>query len=67
MSGPGRIVAVGNGDPLSHQSFQGHTITAFNGLALAIVASTGEPGKIVLKARAEGIDGHDVEISASSK
>ncbi|MGE9270970.1 MAG: glycoside hydrolase family 2 TIM barrel-domain containing protein [Verrucomicrobiales bacterium] len=55
ISGPGRLVAVGNGDPLSHQSFQGDEITAFNGLALAIITGTGEPGEIVVTATSEGL------------
>ena len=45
VQGPGRIVALGNGDPLSHESFQGNSVRTFNGLALAIIAATGEPDK----------------------
>jgi len=43
LKGPGRIVGLGNGDPLSHESFQGTSVRTFNGLALAIIAPTGEP------------------------
>jgi len=42
VDGPGRLVAVGNGDPLSHESFQSSTVRTFNGLALAIIASDAE-------------------------
>lgn len=39
VEGPGRLIATGNGDPLSHASFQTSHVKAFNGLALAIIAS----------------------------
>ncbi|MBT8037750.1 MAG: DUF4982 domain-containing protein [Verrucomicrobiae bacterium] len=50
VEGPGRLVAVANGDPVSHESFQGVSVKAFNGMALAIVAPTGEEGEIVVSA-----------------
>lgn len=62
IDGPGRLVGVGSGDPLSHESFQGSTVTTFNGLALAIVAATGEKGEIALKASAEGMPSELVKI-----
>jgi beta-galactosidase len=46
LQGPGRLLAVANGDPLSHESFQSHTVRTFNGMALAIIAPTGEEDKI---------------------
>lgn len=46
LEGPGRIVGLGNGDPLSHESFQGTSVRTFNGLALVIIAPTGAPDKI---------------------
>jgi beta-galactosidase len=74
LEGPGRIVGLGNGDPLSHESFQGNTVRTFNGLALAIIAATGEPdklvkpnsdrklGEIVLKASSKGLPPAEVRI-----
>ena len=55
VSGPGRILGVGNGDP----AFRGRerpedpdarsfTFDSFNGLAQALIQSTGEPGDIQL-------------------
>ncbi|MEP4076706.1 glycoside hydrolase family 2 TIM barrel-domain containing protein [Haloferula sp.] len=66
LEGPGRLVAVGNGDPLSHQSFQGDAITTFNGLALAILTSTEGAGDITLKASAEGLPTQEVTITVKA-
>jgi len=81
VSGPGRLLAVGNGDPLSHGSFQSTTVRTFNGLALAIIASDPEavarherrnlnketnPNEIVVKATSKGLETAEVRIMATS-
>ena len=75
LEGPGRIVGLGNGDPLSHESFQGSSVCAFNGLALVIIAATGapdkhippnstrRPGEIVVKASSKGMPPAEVRIT----
>jgi len=55
ISGPGKILAVDNGDATSFESFQAGERNAFNGLALVIVQSTKEDGNIVLKATSPGL------------
>lgn len=50
VTGPGRIVGVDNGNPLSLESFKGNQREAFNGKALAIVQSTGHEGQIAVTA-----------------
>ncbi len=71
IEGPGRVLAVGNGDPLSHESFQGRSVRTFNGLALAIVAAdksadadfkSGAPGEIVLTVHGRGMEPAEVRI-----
>lgn len=63
LSGPGEIVAVDNGDPTSHESFQTKERDAFNGLVLVIVRSrAGQPGTIRLRAQADGLTGVEVLI-----
>lgn len=64
VEGPACIVATDNGDPTSHASFQSHSIEAFNGLALVILRSTGEPGEIRLKARSRGIGSAELLLRA---
>jgi beta-galactosidase len=82
VSGPGRLLAVGNGDPLSHESFQSTTVRTFNGLALAIIASDPEavarhesrnmnketnPNEIVVKATSKGLETAEVLITAAPR
>jgi beta-galactosidase len=63
ISGPGDVVAVGNGDATSHEPYQAMQRKAFNGLCLAIVRSkTGEAGKVTLKAESNGLLAAEVVI-----
>jgi len=55
VQGPGRIIGVDNGDPLSHEPFQSNQRRVFHGLCLAIVQSTTEPGQIEVTATAPGL------------
>lgn len=61
LSGPGKIIGVGNGDPSSHEPDQFLEPGAiwrrslFNGLAQVIVQSTGQPGEITLIAKTSGL------------
>jgi len=50
VSGPGKIVGVDNGNPLSLESFKGSKRQAFNGKCLAIIQSTGAEGAITVTA-----------------
>jgi beta-galactosidase len=70
LSGPGRILGYGNGDP----AFQGRerpedplartfAIESFNGLAQLLIQSTGEPGDILVTLAAESCI-YSVTISA---
>jgi beta-galactosidase len=54
IAGPGRIVAVDNGNAPSTESFRGSVREAFSGKCLAIVQATG-PGPIQLTAEASGL------------
>lgn len=63
IEGPGEIVATDNGDATSHEPFQQTDRAAFNGLCLVVVRSkAGEPGKITLKATAEGLKAGTVVV-----
>ena len=66
VEGPARIAATDNGDPTSHASFQSHSVKAFNGLALVILESSGEPGTIKVKAKAKGLGTAVCRLSSSS-
>jgi beta-galactosidase len=62
MSGPGTIIAVGNGDGRSQEPYQGNQRSLFNGRALVIVRTSGTPGSIRLEASAPGLTGDSVTI-----
>jgi beta-galactosidase len=56
LSGPGKVIGVGNGDPSSHEPDKAHKRRAFNGLCMAIVQSSKEPGEIRLEASSPGLE-----------
>src|SRR5665647_2604213 len=55
ISGAGFIAGVDSGDPVSHESFKADQHTAMNGLALAILQSSGKKGNITFTASADGL------------
>ena len=55
LTGPGRIVAVGSGDPRSLESFQRPERRTFRGRCLVILQSSARPGILRLSARADGL------------
>ncbi|MCK4565112.1 MAG: DUF4982 domain-containing protein [Verrucomicrobia bacterium] len=68
LSGPGEIIAVGNGNPTSHESFQAPRRKAFNGLGLVVIRSKkGETGTIRLHAKSTGLRSLELAISAQYK
>ncbi len=52
LSGPAKLIGVGNGDPSSHEPDKANSRSAFNGLAQALVQTTHTAGEIVLQAEA---------------
>ncbi len=66
VAGPGEIVAVGNGDATSFESFKGHQMRAFNGQCLVVMrARPGESGSIVLTAKANGLTAATTQLTAA--
>lgn len=63
ITGPGKIIAVDNGDPTSHEPFQATQRKAYNGLCLAIVrADTGARGTLKIKASSAGLKSAEVVL-----
>ncbi|MGA2607217.1 MAG: beta-galactosidase GalA [Terriglobia bacterium] len=56
LSGTGKVIGVGNGDPSSHEPDKNHKRRAFNGLCMVIVQSSKEPGEIRLEASSPGLE-----------
>jgi beta-galactosidase len=55
LTGPAKLIGVGNGDPSSHEPDKANYRSAFNGLAQAIVQTTHTAGEIVLRADAPNL------------
>ena len=55
VTGPGRIIGVGNGDPSSHEPDRATKRNAFNGLCMALVQSTRAAGTVTVTASAPGL------------
>jgi len=65
VAGPGAIAGVDNGNPISHESYQGAMRSAFSGKALVIVRSTLVPGTITLRATSGSLTAASVDIATS--
>jgi beta-galactosidase len=62
VEGVGTIAAVGNGDPVSTESYRGDRRSAYRGRCLVVLRSSGEPGAIRLRAEAEGLTAGETEV-----
>jgi beta-galactosidase len=62
IQGDGVILGLDNGRPDSHERFKGNQRQAFNGLALAILQSTGRPGSMTLSASAASLSPAQIKI-----
>ena len=63
IEGPGKIVAVDNGDATSHDPFQANYRKAYNGMALVIVkAEKGATVPFTVKAESKGLKGAAVTV-----
>lgn len=64
IEGPGKIVAVDNGDILSHEKYASDERTAFNGKAVVLIRATSYEGVIKIKASAQDLGEASTEINA---
>ena len=60
VSGEGKLIGVGNGDPNCQESDKEPKRSLFNGLAQVIVQATRRPGEIRIEAVKEGWDGPEL-------
>jgi beta-galactosidase len=66
VDGPGKIIAVGNANPVSLESYQLPQRKAWQGKCLVVVKSEREPGTIRLMATGKGLQTSSLEIQSSS-
>ena len=62
ITGAGTIVAVGNGDGQSRDSYAGNTFNLFHGRALVVLRAARSAGRISLTATAEGLSPSSLAI-----
>ena len=65
IDGQGKLIGVGNGNPLSHESFQADHRKAFNGLCLAVVQSKQNKGQIRVIAESNGLTSDTLHIKVN--
>ena len=64
VSGAGKHLGVGNGDPTDHESDKGTVRKAFCGYCMALVQSTKTAGSITVEAVSPGLNSASVTIAA---
>src|SRR5713101_2241727 len=55
VSGPAKLIGVGNGDPASQESDKGSKRQAFSGLCMGIVQSTKQAGSVRVEVSSPGL------------
>ena len=65
IEGEGRIVGVGNGNPISLQSAKGNERSAFSGMCQVVIQSTVKSGEIILKTSSLGLPDEKIELSSN--
>ncbi len=63
VEGAAKLLAVGNGNPTDHSSYQAQERRAFHGLLLAMIQSTNETGVIRVTAQADGLEPASIDIT----
>ena len=64
LKGPGVIAAVGNGDLMSEEPYQGNQRKLFHGKALVVVRSSRTAGALTLSASAPGLKADVIRIAS---
>ena len=64
LTGPAKIIGLGNGDVNSAEDCKANTHHAFQGRGLAIVQTTAAPGEITVQATAPGLEPASVKLQA---
>lgn len=67
VDGPGKVLAVENGDVTSHEPFQAMQRHAYHGCCTVILRATSDTGTIRLSAAAEGLAGGTIEFKAAAR
>ncbi|HEV2620252.1 MAG TPA: beta-galactosidase GalA, partial [Acidobacteriaceae bacterium] len=66
LSGPGKLLGLGNGDPSCDELDKAEQRSAFNGLCMALVQSNRTPGPITFQASSPGLESASIVIQGES-
>ena len=66
ITGGGRLIGVGNGDPSCHESDKGSERSAFNGLCMAFVQALQQAGEITVAATSPGLESSSLAIQCEA-
>jgi len=66
ITGAGKLIGVGNGDPSCHEPDKGNKRSAFNGLCMAFVQANKQAGEIRVAASASGLQSASTVIQAEA-
>lgn len=66
LTGPGRIIGVGNGNPSSHEPDKSNKRAAFNGLCVAIVQAGKHSGELNVRATSPGLAADTTTITCET-
>jgi beta-galactosidase len=64
IEGPGKIIATGNANPMSTESFQSNQRKGWRGRCLVIIKSENAKGRITVKASSQGLETGKIEIES---
>ena len=67
VSGQGRLIGTGNGDPTNQEPDKGTSRKAFCGLCMGLVQSTKSAGNITVEATSPGLESASVTIAAKAQ
>lgn len=66
LSGPGKILGTGNGNPVSHEPPKAPQCRAFHGLCQILVQSGTAPGELILRAESDGLSSCSVRLNTTA-
>jgi beta-galactosidase len=66
VSGAGKLIGTGNGDPTDHQSDKGTSRKAFSGFCMALIQSSKSAGSITVEASSPGLVPATVTITTKA-
>jgi beta-galactosidase len=64
LTGPAKIIGIGNGDLSNSEKCQGDTHSTFQGRGLAILKTNGTGGSIILQVSAPGLEPASVTLQS---